>query len=102
MCGALIVKNGKIVGEGFYTYDGLKHAEIQALEQAGEKARGAIVYTSLEPCSHTGRTGPCAQALIEAGVRRVVTATTDPNPEVNGRGLALLREAGIEVETGIL
>jgi diaminohydroxyphosphoribosylaminopyrimidine deaminase/5-amino-6-(5-phosphoribosylamino)uracil reductase len=102
MCGALIVQGDEIAGEGFYTYDGLKHAEIQALEQAADKARGATVYTSLEPCAHTGRTGPCAQALIAAGVSRVVTATKDPNPEVNGRGLALLREAGIEVATGIL
>jgi diaminohydroxyphosphoribosylaminopyrimidine deaminase/5-amino-6-(5-phosphoribosylamino)uracil reductase len=102
MCGAVIVKHGNIVGEGFYTYDGLKHAEILALEQAAEEARGATVYTSLEPCSHTGRTGPCAKALIDAGVSRVVTATKDPNPEVNGRGLSLLREAGIEVASGIL
>ena len=100
--GAVIVKNGEIVGEGFYTYDGVRHAEILALEQAGAAARGATVYTSLEPCSHQGRTGPCARALVDAGVARVVTAMKDPNPEVNGNGLAMLRAAGIEVECGIL
>ena len=74
MVGAVIVKDGQIVGEGFYTYDGVRHAEIIALEQAGDSARGATVYTNLEPCSHHGRTAPCAEALIEAGVARVVTA----------------------------
>jgi len=74
MVGAVIVKNGEIIGEGFYTYDGLRHAEIIAVEQAGAAAKGSTVYTSLEPCSHQGRTGPCAQALIDAGVARVVTA----------------------------
>src|SRR5437762_8037485 len=102
MAGAVIVKNGETVGEGFYTYDGVRHAEIIALEQAGEAARGATVYTSLEPCSHQGRTGPCARALVDAGVTRVVTAMQDPNPEVNGSGLVMLREAGIQVECGIL
>jgi diaminohydroxyphosphoribosylaminopyrimidine deaminase/5-amino-6-(5-phosphoribosylamino)uracil reductase len=102
MVGAVIVKNGEIVGEGFYTYDGVRHAEIIALEQAGAAARGATVYTSLEPCSHQGRTGPCARALVDSGVARVVTAMQDPNPEVNGHGLAMLRAAGIEVECGIL
>src|SRR5262245_50688116 len=102
MVGAIVVNEGQVVGEGFYTYDAVKHAEILALEQAGERSRGATVYTSLEPCSHTGRTGPCAKALIEAGVKRVVTAMKDPNPEVNGRGLALLREAGVEVVAGIV
>jgi diaminohydroxyphosphoribosylaminopyrimidine deaminase/5-amino-6-(5-phosphoribosylamino)uracil reductase len=102
MVGAVIVKDGKILGEGFYTYDGIDHAETIALKQAGPAARGATVYTSLEPCSHQGRTPPCAQALIEAGITRVVTAMQDPNPEVNGRGLAMLRDAGIQVESGIL
>src|SRR5215831_9894638 len=74
MVGAVIVKDGRIVGEGSYTYDGVRHAEILALEQAGEAARGATVYTNLEPCSHHGRTSPCAEALIKAGVARVVTA----------------------------
>jgi len=102
MVGVVIVKNDAVVGEGFYTWDGLHHAEIFALQQAGEEARGTTVYTSLEPCSHTGRTGPCAQALIDAGVKRVVAAMEDPNPDVNGRGLAMLQEAGIAVECGVL
>jgi diaminohydroxyphosphoribosylaminopyrimidine deaminase/5-amino-6-(5-phosphoribosylamino)uracil reductase len=102
MVGAVIVKDGTIVGEGFYTYDGLKHAEILALEQAGPAARGATVYTSLEPCCHYGRTPPCTKALVQAGVSRVVTAMQDPNPDVNGRGLSMLRAAGIETICGIL
>lgn len=102
MVGAVILENGEIIGEGFYTYDGVRHAEIIALDQAGAAARGATVYTSLEPCSHQGRTGPCAKALIDAGVARVVTAMQDPNPDVNGDGLAMLRKAGIAVDCGIL
>jgi diaminohydroxyphosphoribosylaminopyrimidine deaminase/5-amino-6-(5-phosphoribosylamino)uracil reductase len=102
MVGAVIVKDDKVVGEGFYTYDGIRHAEILALEQAGASARGSTIYTNLEPCSHQGRTPPCAKALIEAGVGRVVCAMEDPNPEVNGRGMAMLRAAGIRVESGIL
>ena len=102
MVGAIIVKNGSIIGEGFYTYDGRRHAEVIALEQAGTAARGATVYASLEPCSHHGRTGPCAQALIEAGISRVVAAMQDPNPQVNGQGLAMLRNAGILVDCGLL
>lgn len=102
MAGAVIVKDGEVIGEGFYTYDGVRHAEIIALEKAGPGARGATVYTSLEPCSHHGRTPPCAKALIDAGVARVVTAMQDPNPAVDGQGLATLRSAGIPVESGIL
>jgi len=102
MVGAVVVKNGSIVGEGFYTYDGIRHAEVIALEQAGSAARGATIYTSLEPCSHQGRTGPCANALIEAGVARVITAMQDPNPDINGRGLERLAKAGIQIECGIL
>src|SRR5258705_5943571 len=102
MVGAVIVTDGKVVGEGFYTYDGIHHAETIALKQAGTAARGATVYTSLEPCSHQGRTPPCAKALIEAGVARAVTAMQDPNPEVDGRGLAVLRDKGITVESGVL
>ena len=100
MVGAVVVKDGRVIGEAFYTYDGVRHAEIIALEHAA--ARGATVYTSLEPCSHQGRTPPCAKALIEAGVARVVTAMQDPNPQVNGHGLKMLREAGIDVYSGIL
>src|SRR5262245_34556555 len=77
MVGAVIVKNGQIISEGFYTYDGVRHAEVIALEQAGDAARGAIVYTNLEPCSHHGRTPPCALALINSGVGRVVIAMAD-------------------------
>ena len=102
MVGAVVVKNDSIIGEGFYTYDGIRHAEIIALEQAGSGARGSTIYTSLEPCSHQGRTAPCANALIEARVARVVTAMQDPNPEVNGRGLERLIRAGIQIECGIL
>jgi diaminohydroxyphosphoribosylaminopyrimidine deaminase/5-amino-6-(5-phosphoribosylamino)uracil reductase len=102
MVGAVIVQKGQIVGEGYYTYEGVRHAEVIALEQAGSAAKGSTVYTSLEPCSHQGRTGPCANALAQAGVARVVTAMQDPNPDVNGRGLAALRQAGIQIECGIL
>lgn len=102
MVGAVIVKDGRVIGEGFYTYDGVRHAEVIALEQAGAAARGATVYTNLEPCSHQGRTPSCAKALIEAGVGRVVTAMQDPNPQVDGGGLAMLRAAGIQVECGLL
>jgi diaminohydroxyphosphoribosylaminopyrimidine deaminase/5-amino-6-(5-phosphoribosylamino)uracil reductase len=102
MVGAVIVKDDRVVGEGFYIYDGIRHAETIALEQAGPAARGSTIYTNLEPCSHQGRTPPCARALIEAGVGRVVCAMEDPNPEVNGRGIAMLRTAGIRVESGIL
>lgn len=101
--GALVLsRDGQIVGEGFHTYDGLKHAEVLALEQAGEKARGGTLYLNLEPCSHQGRTGPCADAVIAAGIRRVVAAMADPNPLVAGRGFARLRGAGIALEAGLL
>jgi diaminohydroxyphosphoribosylaminopyrimidine deaminase/5-amino-6-(5-phosphoribosylamino)uracil reductase len=100
--GAVLVDaNGQVIGEGAYTYDGLKHAEILALEQAGERARAATLYINLEPCSHQGRTGPCADAVINSGVRRVVAAMQDPNPQVQGQGFQKLRAAGIEVITGV-
>jgi len=102
LAGAVIVNNGRVAGEGFYTYDGVHHAEILALHEAGPAARGSTVYTSLEPCAHTGRTPPCAQALIDAGVARVVSAIQDPNPLVDGRGLTMLKQAGIDVQCGIL
>jgi diaminohydroxyphosphoribosylaminopyrimidine deaminase / 5-amino-6-(5-phosphoribosylamino)uracil reductase len=102
LVGAIVVKDDTIIGEGFYTWEGVDHAEVIALRQAGEAARGATVYTSLEPCSHTGRTPPCSQALIDAGVARVVTAMEDPNPAVNGKGLAMLRQSGIDVQCGVL
>ena len=101
--GAVIVDtNGAIVGTGSHTYDGVKHAEILALEQAGEKARGATLYINLEPCSHQGRTAPCADAVIAAGISRVVASMQDPNPLVSGQGFAKLRAAGIDVSSGTL
>ena len=86
MVGAVLVREGKVVAEGFHTYEGRRHAEIVALDAAGESARGATLYVTLEPCSHTGRTGPCSKALTAAGVSRVVAAMADPNPKVAGRG----------------
>ncbi len=101
--GAVIVNNrGEVVGTGTHTYEGVKHAEVLALEHAGDKARGATLYTNLEPCSHQGRTGPCADALIAAGIRRVVGGIADPNPLVSGKGFARLREAGVAVASGLL
>ncbi len=99
--GALLVRDGNVIGRGSYTWDGVRHAEVLALEQAGEAARGATLYLNLEPCSHQGRTGPCADAVIAAGVKRVVAAMRDPNPMVNGQGLEKLRAAGIEVAEGV-
>jgi len=93
MVGAVVVRDGEVVGHGFHTYEGTRHAEIIALDQAGERARGADVYVTLEPCSHQGRTPPCADALIAAGVARVFVAMEDPNPLVAGAGLAKLRAA---------
>jgi diaminohydroxyphosphoribosylaminopyrimidine deaminase/5-amino-6-(5-phosphoribosylamino)uracil reductase len=101
--GAVLVdSSGEVIGEGFHTYDGKKHAEIIALEQAGEKARGSTLYINLEPCCHHGRTGPCTEALIQAGIKRVVACTADPNPAVSGRGFARLRQAGVQVASGVL
>jgi diaminohydroxyphosphoribosylaminopyrimidine deaminase/5-amino-6-(5-phosphoribosylamino)uracil reductase len=100
--GAVIVRDGRVVGEGWHRRAGAPHAEARALAQAGELARGATVYVTLEPCSHFGRTPPCAQSLIGAGVARVVAAMQDPNPAVNGRGLTMLRDAGIDVRCGLL
>jgi diaminohydroxyphosphoribosylaminopyrimidine deaminase / 5-amino-6-(5-phosphoribosylamino)uracil reductase len=99
--GCVVVRDGVIVGEGVHFYEERDHAEIVALRQAGEMARGATAYVTLEPCSHHGRTGPCADALIAAGVRRVVAATVDPNPQVSGQGIARMRTAGIEVVVGV-
>jgi diaminohydroxyphosphoribosylaminopyrimidine deaminase/5-amino-6-(5-phosphoribosylamino)uracil reductase len=98
MVGAVIVREGEVVGRGFHTWADLKHAEILALEDAGERARGATIYVTLEPCSHTGRTGPCADALIAAGIAKVVVASEDPNPLVAGEGLRRLRASAITVE----
>jgi diaminohydroxyphosphoribosylaminopyrimidine deaminase/5-amino-6-(5-phosphoribosylamino)uracil reductase len=98
MVGAVIVQNGNVVGRGFHTWEGVKHAETLALAEAGDAARGATVYVTLEPCSHEGRTGPCADALIAAEVAKVVIAAGDPNPLVSGEGVRRLRAAGIQVE----
>ena len=98
MVGAVLVREGSVVGEGFHTYDGVRHAEVIALEAAGPKARGATLYVNLEPCCHTGRTGPCTRELISAGVARVVAGMPDPNPAVAGRGFRELRAAGIRVD----
>jgi diaminohydroxyphosphoribosylaminopyrimidine deaminase / 5-amino-6-(5-phosphoribosylamino)uracil reductase len=100
--GCVIVREGQIVGEGFHQYEWRDHAEIVALKSAGEKARGATLYVNLEPCNHTGRTGPCTEAVIAAGVRRVVAAMQDPNPATSGRGFERLRAANIETVCGVL
>lgn len=101
LVGAVAVKKGKAVGQGYHRGPGFPHAEREALEQAGRKARGATLYVNLEPCSHWGRQGPCTERIIEAGVRRVVAAMTDPNPLVRGRGIRALRRSGIKVEVGL-
>ena len=100
--GCVIVKDGAILGEGFHQYDRRDHAEIVALKQAGTRARGATLYVTLEPCNSTGRTGPCSEAIVAAGLARVVAATEDPNPRTRGAGFERLRRAGIDVETGFL
>lgn len=100
--GCVLTVNDEIVGEGFHIQAGGPHAEVHALRMAGDKSRGATAYVTLEPCSHYGRTPPCAKGLIEAGVARVVVAMTDPNPQVAGRGINMLKDAGIEVQTGLL
>jgi len=100
MVGCVIVREGQIVGEGFHQYEWRDHAEVVALKSAGEKARGATLYVNLEPCNHTGRTSPCTEAIIAAGVKRVVAAMDDPNPVNSGRGFERLRAAGVDVFIG--
>ncbi len=98
LVGAVVVAGGEAVGEGWYELDLVRHAEVAALEQAGDRARGATLYVTLEPCSHHGRTPPCADAVVAAGIARAVVGVGDPNPLVDGRGLERLRAAGVEVE----
>lgn len=101
LVGAVIVQQGEIVGMGAHMKAGEPHAEIHALQMAGEKAKGADMYVTLEPCTHQGKTGPCTQAIINSGVKRVVIGSQDPNPLVEGKGMTILKEAGLEVEEGI-
>src|SRR5262249_6138393 len=101
LVGAVLVRDGQIVGEGWHQRYGQAHAEIHALAAAGEAARGATLYTTLEPCCHHGKTPPCTDAVLAAGVRRVVSAMTDPFPRVAGQGTAQLRSAGLTVEVGL-
>ena len=100
--GCVLVKDGKVVGKGFHAKAGEPHAEVMALREAGEKARGATAYVTLEPCSHFGRTPPCAKGLVEAGVSKVIAAMCDPNPQVAGKGLQILSDSGIESAVGLL
>ncbi|MBQ3337409.1 MAG: bifunctional diaminohydroxyphosphoribosylaminopyrimidine deaminase/5-amino-6-(5-phosphoribosylamino)uracil reductase RibD [Selenomonadaceae bacterium] len=102
LVGAVVVRDGKIIAEGWHRRAGTAHAEIHALNMAGELAAGATLYVTLEPCSHFGRTPPCARAIVEAGIKKVVAAMSDPNPLVAGRGFEILRAAGVEVEVGVL
>jgi diaminohydroxyphosphoribosylaminopyrimidine deaminase/5-amino-6-(5-phosphoribosylamino)uracil reductase len=102
LVGALVVAGGEIVGEGWHEGPGTPHAEVVALRETGERSRGATLYTTLEPCSHQGRTPPCAPAVVAAGIARVVVATRDPNPVVDGNGIRILREAGTQVDEDVL
>ena len=102
MVGCVLVRNDAIVGEGWHKMAGDAHAEPIALQAAGDEARGATAYVTLEPCSHHGKTPPCCDALIDAGVSEVVVAREDPNPDVDGQGVARLREAGITVRSGLM
>lgn len=102
MVGAIVVKEGRIVGEGYHQKAGTPHAEVHALKAAGLDAKGATIYVTLEPCSHHGRTPPCTEAILKAGITKVIAAMTDPNPLVAGRGLEKLRRAGVEVVVGLM
>ncbi|MGB8452857.1 MAG: bifunctional diaminohydroxyphosphoribosylaminopyrimidine deaminase/5-amino-6-(5-phosphoribosylamino)uracil reductase RibD [Anaerocolumna sp.] len=102
LVGAVIVKDGKIIGEGYHEFFGGPHAEINAFKNAVEDISGATMYVTLEPCSHYGKTPPCAEAILKKGIKKVVIALQDPNPQVSGRGIKLLRDNGIEVITGVL
>ncbi|MBI5062195.1 MAG: bifunctional diaminohydroxyphosphoribosylaminopyrimidine deaminase/5-amino-6-(5-phosphoribosylamino)uracil reductase RibD, partial [Desulfatitalea sp.] len=101
MVGAVVVREGQVVGQGFHQGVGAPHAEVNAIDAAGERASGATLYVTLEPCNHFGRTPPCTEKVIAAGIRRVVVAMADPNPDVQGGGNALLQSRGIEVVCGV-
>nr|WP_315989079.1 bifunctional diaminohydroxyphosphoribosylaminopyrimidine deaminase/5-amino-6-(5-phosphoribosylamino)uracil reductase RibD [Desulforamulus aquiferis] len=102
MVGSVIVKDGEIVGKGYHARAGSAHAEVVALADAGDRAKSATVYVTLEPCCHHGRTGPCTEALLKAGVKKVVVAMKDPNPLVAGKGISILEQAGVTVVSGVL
>lgn len=102
MVGAVVVREGRVVGEGYHARAGLPHAEVEALRAAGEESRGATLYLNLEPCAHWGKTPPCVEAIVRAGIARVVVAVRDPNPLVSGRGIHYLRERGVEVVEGVM
>ena len=102
LVGAVVVKDGKIIGEGWHKKYGGPHAEVWALNEAGENAKGATIYVTLEPCSHQGKTPPCAKRIVEAGIKRCVVACIDPNPLVAGKGMKIIEDAGIEVKFGVL
>lgn len=102
LVGAVLVKDGRIIGEGYHKKAGTPHAEVNALNEAGEQARDSVLYVTLEPCSHFGRTPPCADAVVRAGVKRVVVAILDPNPRVAGRGIEILTHSGVETSVGVL
>ena len=101
LVGAVIIKNGKIVGEGYHKKSGTPHAEIMALRKAKEKAKNAFLYVNLEPCAHFGKTPPCVDSIVESRIKKVYVAMKDPNPLVNGKGLNFLKKKGIEVKTGM-
>ena len=101
MVGAVIVKDGQVVGQGYHRKAGEDHAEIVAIKQAGEQARGSMIYVTLEPCCHVGKTGPCTEAVVKAGIRKVVVGMKDPNTQVNGRGIRELKRLGVEIEEGV-
>jgi diaminohydroxyphosphoribosylaminopyrimidine deaminase / 5-amino-6-(5-phosphoribosylamino)uracil reductase len=102
LVGCVLVREGQIVGEGFHQYEWRDHAEVVAIKSAGEQSQGATMYVTLEPCNHTGRTGPCTEAIVKAGIQRVVATIEDPNTKVAGRGFERLRTAGVEVFTGLM
>ena len=102
MVGAVVVKNGKVIGEGYHKFFGGPHAEVYALEDAGKEAEGAAIYVTLEPCSHYGKTPPCAKKIIDMGIKKCFIGSSDPNPKVAGKGVAMLKEAGIEIVENVL